>query len=141
MVFWISTIARYLLAALVALAMSMAVSLAAAMLLAAPNDDLGIGFLWVSILAIVASVLLPLCLGITAELIERKVMARLFTWSRALLRSLVALPIGFGPLYFLVFVGNRPTHWFENQILIFGLSVVSACFALRIRRQLPRPAQ
>jgi hypothetical protein len=64
---------RYFLAAFVAVLLALAISVLATLPFAQPDDDLGIGFLWVSILASVASLCLPLCLGITAELIQRKV--------------------------------------------------------------------
>jgi hypothetical protein len=141
-VFWLATVVRYLLAAFVALLLSMVISVLATLPFAQPDDDLGIGFLWGSIFALVASLFLPLCLGITAELIQRRVLARRFAWSKALLRSLMALPIAVGPAYVAVFVGSRrPTHWVEKEILFYGLSVTSAYIALRIRKQPPQPAQ
>ena len=146
MFFWLATVARYLLAVLVAVSLALVISVLATLPFAHADDDLGIGFLWILIFAAVASLCLPLCLGITAELIQRKVLARRFTWSKALLRSLMALPVAVGPLYAQLsvafFVGNRrPTHWVEMEILLYALSAVSAYIALRIRKQPPQPAQ
>jgi hypothetical protein len=90
--FWLATVGRYSLAAFVALLLSIVISILATLPFTHPNDDLGIvsfGFDFCSY----ASLCLPLCLGITAELIERKVLSRRFTRSKALLRSLLALPI------------------------------------------------
>jgi hypothetical protein len=145
-VFWLATVARYLLATFVALLLSIPVSILATLPFAHPDDDLGIGFLWILIFASVASLCLPLCLGVTAELIQRKVLVRRFGWSKALLRSLIALPIAVGPVYAAVFVapfveGRRPTHWVEKEILFYALSAASAYVALRIRKQRPQPAQ
>jgi hypothetical protein len=143
--FWLATVVRYLLAVFVALLLSMVVSVLATLLVAHPDDDLGIAFLWILICAWVAILSVPLCLGIAAELIQRKVLARRFTWSKALLRSLLALPIAVGPLYaavYVSFVGSRrPTHWVGKEILLYGLSAASAYGALRIRRQPPPPVQ
>lgn len=121
--------------------LSLAISVLATLPFAQPDDDLGIGFLWASIFAVVASLLLPLCLGITAEFIQRKLLARRFTWSKALLRSLMVLPIAVGPAYVAVFVGSRrPAHWVEIEILFYSLSAALACIALRIQKQPPKPA-
>jgi hypothetical protein len=134
--FWLATVMRYLLAAFVAVLLALAISVLATLPFAQPDGDLGIGFLWVSIFASVASLCLPLCLGITAELIQRKVLARRFMWSKALLRSLMALPIAVGPVYVAVFLGSRrPAHWVEIEILFYSLSAVSAFIAVRIRKQ------
>ncbi len=130
------------LAVFVAIVFSLAISVLATLRFAQPDGDLGIGFLWVSIFVMLGSLFLPLCVGITAELIQRKVLARRFTWSKALLRSLMALPIAVGPAYVAVFVGSRrPAHWIEIEILFYSLSAASAYVALRIRKKPPQPAQ
>jgi hypothetical protein len=144
--FWLATVVRYLLAAFAALLASLVISVLATLPFAHPDDDLGIGFLWVLIFALVAALSVPLCLGITAELIQRKIMARPFSGSKAFLRALMALPITVGPVYAVVSVApfvesRRPTHWVEKEILLYGLSAVSACIALRIRKQPPQPTQ
>lgn len=145
MFFWLATIVRYLLAAFVAVLLALVISVLATLPFAHADDDLGIGFLWILIFAAVVSLCLPLCLGITAELIQRKVLARRFTWSKALLRSLMALPIAVGPMYAqlsVAFFGNRrPTQWVEKEILLYALSAASAYIALRLRKQPPQPAQ
>lgn len=146
MLFWLATVARYLLAAFVALLLSIVISILATLPFARGDDDLGIGFLWILIFASIASLCLPLCLGVTAELIQRNVLARRFTWSKALLRSLMALPIAVGPAYAALSVApfvesRRPTHWVEKEILLYALSAATAYIALRIRKQPPRPTQ
>ena len=116
--------------------LSIVISVLATLPFASPNDDLGIGFLWAAIFASVTSLCLPLCLGITAELIQRKVLARRFMWSKAFLRSLMAWPIVAGPAYVAIFVGSsRPAHWLEVEILFYSLSAALALNALRIRKQ------
>jgi hypothetical protein len=135
-IFWLATVGRYLLAAFAAVLLALVISFLATLFFANAGDDLGIGFLWAIIFASVASLCLPLSLGITAELIQRKVLARRFMWSKALLRSLMALPIAVGPAYVAVFVGSRrPSHWVEIEIPFYGLSAASAFMALRIRKQ------
>lgn len=109
-----------------------------------PNDDLGIGFLWILIFAATTNLCLPVCLGIAAELIQRKVLSRRFTWSNAFLRSLLALPIAVGPVYAIFVAGfvesRRPAHWVEKEVLAYALSAASAYIALRIRKP-PQPTQ
>jgi hypothetical protein len=140
--FWLATVGRYLFSAFVALVLSLAISVLATLLFTQPDDDLGIAFLLGSLFAGLASLLLPLCLGITAELIQRKLLARRFSWPMALLRSLMASPIAVGPAYVAVFVGSRrPAHWVEIEILFYSLSAALACIALRIQKQPPKPAQ
>jgi hypothetical protein len=142
---WLATVVRYLLAAFAALLFSLVISVLATLPFAHPDDDLGIGFLWVLIFALVAGLSVPLCLGITAELIQRKVLARSFMWSNAFLRSAIALPIAVGPVYAVsvtgLVEGGRPTHWVEKEILLYGLSAASAYIALRIKKQPPHPTQ
>jgi hypothetical protein len=138
--FWVTTTVRYLLVACVAFLSSIVISFVATVPFAGEGDDLGIGFLWFLIFVPFASLLIPLCLGITAELIQRSVSLRPFAWSKALLRSLIALPIAVGPVYAATSVApyirdRRPTHWPEKEILLFGVSAVFAYFALRIRQQ------
>jgi hypothetical protein len=144
--FWFATVGRYLLAAFVALLLSIAISILATLPFTHGGDDLGIGFLWILIFVATASLCLPLCLGITAELIQRNVLSRRFTWSKALLRSLLALPIAVGPVYAAMSVApfvesRRPVHWVEKEILAYALSAAFAYIALRIRKRPPQPAQ
>jgi uncharacterized membrane protein len=144
--FWLVTIGRYVLAAFVALVLSIVISILATLPFTHPGYDLGIGLLWALIFGATANLLLPLCLGITAELIQSKVLSRRHSWSRALLRSLMALPIAVGPFYAATSVAGfvesrRPSHWVEKEILAYAVSVASAYVALRIRKQPPQPAQ
>jgi hypothetical protein len=122
---------------------SVAVSVLATVLFAPHGDDLGIGFLWILIFLPIASLLIPLSLGVTGELIQRKVLGYGFAWSKALLRSLIALPAAIGPLYAATCVApyvesRRPTHWAAKEVLLYGLSVAFVYLALRIKR---RPLQ
>jgi hypothetical protein len=138
--FWLATVGRYLLATFVALLLSMVISVLATLPFAHPDDDLGIGFLWILIFVATASLCFPLCLGITGELIQRKVLLRRFMWSKALLRSLMALPMAVGPVYAALAVapfaeGRRPAHWVEREILAYAFSAAFGYIALRIRTQ------
>ena len=141
MFFWLTTALRYVVAIITALLLSIAISSAATIIFAGGSDDLGVGFLGFLILVVIAGLTVPLFLGITAEYIQRRASVRPFVWSRALARSLMALPISAGPIYTVLSVMNlRPTHWAEKQVLLYGLSAVFAYVALRIRRQ-PGPVQ
>jgi hypothetical protein len=139
--FWFKTVARYLIVAVAAIFLSFALSVVATLPFAGGDSDLGIGFLWILIFAALASLLIPLCLGITAELIQRRISVRRFTWSKALLRFVLALPIAVGPIYAALSVApfipsRRPTHWAEKEIILYGFSAIFAFFALRIRTTL-----
>lgn len=90
-----------------------------------------------------AGLLVPLCLGVMGELLQRKVLARRFQWSDALWRALTAVPVMAGPIYALGWVlmlrpDSRPRHWIEMLILLCGLSCSFAYRALRIKTQLKR---
>jgi hypothetical protein len=138
-VFWLITIIRYVLAACAAFVLSLLVSFLIALSFAPEGDSPGTGFLWLMVFVGVATVLVPLGLGVTAELIQRKVLTRPFEWSKALLRSLASLPIAIGPLYAVTAVfpygeGHRPAYWMEIETFLYGLSVFFAYLALRIRK-------
>jgi|HubBroStandDraft_6_1064221.scaffolds.fasta_scaffold162207_3 hypothetical protein len=97
------------------------------------------GFFWLFALLAEGTLLVPLSLAITAELVEREVQSRCFSWSNALRRFLVAIPMAIGPLY-AVFMGmkmedHRPAHWFQMGVLINCVSALFAYLALRIRKQ------
>jgi hypothetical protein len=96
--FWLTTIARYVLSGFVAFLLSIAISFAVILPFAKDRSP-GVGFLWFMVLIPVASLLIPLSLGTTAELIQCKVLSRRFKWANALVRSLAALPIAVGPVY------------------------------------------
>ena len=92
----------------------------------------------------VGSLLVPLCLAITAELVERKVQSRAFSWPKVRPRFLVAIPMAIGPLYTALFVvmrleDRRPPHWLETAVLLCCLSAVFAYFSLRIRKPAIHP--
>jgi hypothetical protein len=117
--FWLTTVARYVLSGFVAFLLSIAISFAV-ILPFAKDSSPGVGFLWFMLLIPVATLLIPLSLGTTAELIQRKVLSRRFKWANALFRSLVALPIAVGPVYAATSVfpyveSRRPTHWVEKK--------------------------
>jgi hypothetical protein len=101
--FWLTTIVRYLLTGSIACLLSIAISLAVVVPFAR-DDSPGLGFLWFLVFIAVATLLIPLSLGVTAELIQRRVLARRFEWPKAVLRSLAALPVAVGPVYAALFV-------------------------------------
>jgi hypothetical protein len=103
------------------------------------DDSPGLGFLWLLVFFAETSLLVPLSLGVTAELIERKVQGRSFEWLKALKRFLIAVPIATAPLYYCVYVwpfieSRRPAFWIWKEVLFCGISCAAAYFALRIRR-------
>jgi hypothetical protein len=82
--FWVTTAVRYLLVASVAFLLSIAISVFATMPFAREGD----AFLRFLIFVPLAFLLVAISLGTTAELIQRRVSLRSFTWSKALLRCL-----------------------------------------------------
>jgi hypothetical protein len=127
--------------------LSIVISILATLPFTHPNDDLGIGFLWILIFVATASLCLPCALASPLNLSSAR-LSRRFTWAKALLRSLSALPIPVGPAYAYAalsvapFVENRrPVHWVKKEILAYALFAASAYVALRIRKQPPQPAQ
>jgi hypothetical protein len=102
------------------------------------DDSPGLGLLWIVVLSAEASLLTSLGLGLTAEFIERKVQVRPFRWSKALLRSLLALPIAIGPIYSEFYVrpfveDHRPVHYSAKEVILYCVSGLFAYMALRIR--------
>jgi hypothetical protein len=136
--FWVTTIIRYLFTACASLVISVAVSFLILVPFARDASP-GLGFLSFTVFIAVATLLIPLSLGATAELIQHKVLSRRFQWSNALMRTLACVPIAIGPVYAATTIfpyaeSHRPAHWVAKEILFYCLSVVFACFALRIRR-------
>lgn len=93
MLFWFTTVAQYLFTGLVALVLSVVISFLIILPFGGADSPKGLAVLGFLVFVPVTSLLVPLCLGITAELIARKVSVRRFKWSKALMRSLLALPI------------------------------------------------
>jgi hypothetical protein len=139
--FWLKTVVLYLLVALVASLLSIVITFLIVLSFAKAGDDSPVyGLVWIFLCAPVAGLLIPTCLAITAELIQRKSSsAHTFRWSKALCRVLMALPMMCGPLYgfYVLFFGanGRPRYWIEKEVLLLCLSAVFAYLALRIRKQ------
>jgi hypothetical protein len=96
--FWVKTIALYFVTAIFAFLLSLVVSFCAVRAWAGSDDDSpALGILWILLFVGVSGLLLPLCLGLTAELVQGKILARRFSWLSGLLR--VLLPMGVGPVY------------------------------------------
>jgi hypothetical protein len=137
-VFWFITIVWYLLAAFAAFFLSIVISFVTILpFMAADETPVVGGLFWLFAFLAEVSLLVPLSLAITAELVEREVQARHFSWPKARKRFLVAIPIAIGPLYAALFVvmrveESRPTHWFEIVVLLNCASAVFAYLALRI---------
>lgn len=142
--FWVKTLALYVATAVFAFLLSLVVSLCAVRAWAGPDDDSpALGMLWILLFVGVSSLLLPICLGLTAELVEDRVLACRFNWLKGLLRVLLALPIGVGPVYawWVLLMRRedaRPAHWLSKVVLLACVSAVFAYLALRIRRQLAK---
>ena len=138
MFLWIKTVALYILIALGAFALAFALSIFSVLPLAT-DDSLGVVFLWAILLLFEASILVPLSLALTAELVERKAQRRSFSWVRALARFALALVIMAGPLYHFLYVqpyieNRRPQHYRAIEFALYCLSCAFAFLALRIRR-------
>ena len=137
--FWMITITRYMIAAFVALFISLLLSVVS-VLPWAEDDSPGFVIIWFLVFVAETSLIVPVGLGITAEQVQRKVLGRRFQWSCASRRTLVALPIAVGPVYAAVWVmpyveSRRPAHWIEKGIFFFCVSGVFAYIALRIHKQ------
>jgi hypothetical protein len=87
-----------------------------------------------------SSLFVPTSLGLMAEMVQDKVLARRFSWLRGVLRVVLALPMGVGPAdaWWVLFHREdaRPAHWLANLVLLLCVSGVSAYLSLRIKRQL-----
>jgi len=135
--FWVKLAALYLLVAVGAFALAVAVSFVSVLPLAS-DDSPGLGFIWGIIFLFEAAVLIPMSLALTAEFVERKSQTRRFSWAKAFARFGMALIIGAGPLYTCFYVLGRiesflPHHYVAKQAALYCLSGVFAFIALRIR--------
>jgi MFS family permease len=138
--FWVKTIALYVVTAIFAFLLSLAVSFCAVWAWAGSYDDSpALGILWILLLVVMFGLFLPLCLGLTAELLQGRNIARRFSWLRGMLRAVVALPISVGPVYawWVLLMRRedaRPSHWLVNLVLLLAVSALSAFLALRVSR-------
>jgi hypothetical protein len=141
--FWCITILRYVAVTLVAVFVSLFLAFELISRVIAPHDDSpALGIAWFMLAALLSSLITPVSLGLTAEMIERKVYGRRFKWLKALLRCGLALPIVLGPAYFFFFIwgrvgSGRPSHWAAKETFLFCVSSVFAYLALRIKRSSP----
>jgi hypothetical protein len=134
--FWLKTLVRYLVVTVGATLLSFVASVLATLPFASKEDDLGIGFLWFLIFLPLAGVLTSFSLGVTAELVQRSVSIGRFEWSKAVLRSVLALPIAVGPAYAAIITATRrPAHGAEKEVLLYAVSACFGFFALRIRKR------
>ena|ERR1035438_7867068 len=141
MLFWVKTVAIFLAAALGSFALAVVLSFLSVLPLAR-DDSPGLGILWGLIFLAEAAMLIPLCLALTAELIERRAQERAFSWIRTLSRFGMALILGAGPLYTCLYVlgtieSFRPHHYIATEVTLYCLSALFGALALRIKR---RPA-
>jgi len=143
LLFWCTTILRYVLATIAAIFVSFFVAFISVAFVIAPNDDSPVlGLLWFMLAVVLAGLLVPVSLGVTGEMVERKAHGRSFRWLKALLRSLIALPIVLGPVYTAFWVtpwveSSRQPHWVVKQTILYCLSATFAYLALRIKRASP----
>jgi hypothetical protein len=144
--FWMKTVALYIATAIFGFLLSLVASLCVVRGFARPDDDSpALGMLWILLFVAASSLLVPVCLGFTAELVQDKVLVCRFNWMRGLLRVLLALPMAVAPAYawWILLMRRedaRPAHWFAKLILLSCLPAVSAYLALRIKRQSVRPS-
>lgn len=143
--FWVKTVALYIATALFGLLVSLIASVCIVRGFAAPDENsFLLGMWWSFLFAGVSSLLIPICLGFAAELVQDKVLGCRFNWMRGLQRVLLALPIGVGPVFaFWVLIHRedaRPAHWLAEMVLLGGVSAVFACLALHVRRQMAKPS-
>ena len=145
--FWIKTIGLYIATAVFALFISLAGSLCLVRVLNGPSrpdeDSPALGILLILLFVSLSSLFVPTFLGLTAELVQGKVLARPFSWVRGLRRILLALPAGIGPAYTLWVLmlreDARPTRWLANLVLLLAVSAVFSFLSLRIKRRLAQP--
>ena len=101
--FWMKAVGLYFISAIFALLVSLVISFCAVRAWAGPDDDSpALGIMAILLFVGISSLIIPLLLGLIAELMEHKVLARRFSWLRSLRRVLLALPIGVGPLVCMV---------------------------------------
>jgi hypothetical protein len=145
--FWCVTILRYILVTIAAVFVSV---FGAALLISkviSPNDDSpALGLLLFMLAVLFTCLLIPGGLGVTAELVERKVQTRQFRWVKALQRCLLAIPAMLGPAYAVLWIlpmreDSRPAHWIPKLTALSCLSVAFAFRALRIKRGAMLPQQ
>jgi hypothetical protein len=138
MPFWPFTIVRYALAAIAAIVISIPLSILITLPFGKPGDDIGIGILSFIVFLLAASLVVPFCLGVTAEWIERKLYERRFQWQKALSRFLLGTPILAGWIYRIIWVApiikrTHPVSYHLQEALWCCLSVLFSYLALRIR--------
>lgn len=139
--FWCLAILYYLGATAVATFVSLLASFLLISRIYAPGDDSpALGLLWFMAATALAALFVPVSLGFTAEIIERKVQRRHFRWLKALVRFLLVLPALVGPLYSAVYVWGRvesarPKYGVEKEIFLYSVSAIFAFLALRIRKE------
>jgi len=143
--YWVTSMAFYTLATITSLASSALFSLLT-ILPFASDDSPGLGILWGLIFVAEVCIIFPICIGFTAELLERRHQQRRVQWRNLLWRVPCALLILTGPLYAILFVfgtveDHRPTIWPLKEVLCFFVSAFATFFALRIRlRATPQAA-
>jgi hypothetical protein len=136
--FWFKTLARYALVVVLALVSSALLSLLSTMVSAKvwgwKGDSPAYGLFSLFLFVGCAILIIPLSLGVTAELVERNVQARRFSFTKALWRVLAALPMTGFSLYAWGWVTStsRARYWIEA--LLYCLSGLFAYVALRVRR-------
>ncbi len=134
------TILRYALVTLAAVFSAIFIAFCLVAFVISPHDDSpAMGLLGFILSSLLAALLVPLSLGVTAEIVERRAQRRRFCWLGAFVRSLLAIPIMLGPLYgYWEVLSLRPDardpFWAVKVTLLNCISAVFAVVALRIRR-------
>jgi hypothetical protein len=134
---WLITFALYLFALIAAIMLSVVASFFST-LPWVKGDGPGNAFLWLFMFVGEAALLVPICLAITGELVERKVQKRVFQWPRAVIRFALAFFIGTGPIVTFIIWATAPSSRLKSstvwEIATFCISGVFVYFALRIRK-------
>ena len=143
MFFWVKAVALYLVSASFALLLSLVLSFCAVWAWARWNgrdsDSPALGIMMFLLIVGISGLILPICLGLTAGLLQDKVLARRFSWLRGVRRAFLGLPIAVGPWYaywvlLALRADARPAHWLVNMVLFLCISAASAYIALGISR-------
>jgi len=93
----------------------------------------GAGFLIILILIVWVCVLVPLSLGITAEMMERRLQGRRFQLGKALWRTLYAFLSVYLLISFLILKSPHESWWRAAPFI--AAACLAGYFALRLRRQ------
>ena len=140
--FWLKLVLRFVITAVIAVALTVVLSFAAAFLINPDADGSpGDGILIMFLLMVEAMFLIPLSFALTTELVERKAQGRRFAWLKLGGRLLVLIAAAVCLFFGLWLWGSpqRPEYWYLFEIPLCALLATAVFFGLRISRT-PRNA-